>query len=210
MAAGVLILQYIKEESTQKEKLAVLLLRNKKSKKYMDGGGMSDGQTPHQTASRELLEESAGLLHISARLLKKQPHVRHKGYQVFVQCIEHPTPLDFKIFYKNQRILRSKKAPYAFQESDACTYVFVQQLLRDDLAHQTEDMHTRNHKGENIQILGRTKACLRKMFIEGDIDATQCIRTPLPIFLLQDTSVLGFSGLQTYTHNGTEGFKRAF
>ena len=210
MAAGVLVLQYIKEEPTQKEKLAVFLLRNKKNKKYMDGGGMSDGQAPHQAASRELLEESVGLIHISAHLLKRQPYVQHKDYRVFVQCIDHPTLLNLNIFYKNQRILRSKKAPRAFQESDSCTYVFVQQLLKDDLAHQKGDMRTRNYQGENIQILGRTKACLRKIFIEGDIDATQCIRTPLPVFLLQDTSVLGFSGMQTYTHRNAEGFQRSF
>ena len=80
-------------------------------------------------------------------------------------------------------------------QADAYTYVFIQQLLKDGLAHKRGDMQTQDWTGKRITIEGRSKAGLRKMFIEGDIDISTRIRNPITMVLKNNSKAFGFHGL---------------
>lgn len=188
MNAGILIFQYLFDSESNSNKLAVLLLKDRRGN-LMDPGGRESKNPKYKgsamTASRELYEESCKLIDIKVEQIKALPAFSWGNYKMFSVCINHDGPLQGEYFEANREQLKVDKAKRVYFESTGFTYVFVQQLLADGLRYQRNFMKTTDYQGHPVKIKSRTRGALKKILIKGKIDLSSVIYQALPLRLVE-------------------------
>lgn len=116
-------------------KFAIILFRNRFSKKYTDLGGYIDKKDYSKrdklaiTAAREAFEESCGLLLFNISKLGKN-YVDYIGYRCYIVRIESGK-VTRRSFIHNMKILhKSKNVPKDMKETDSMTRFYIDDLLR--------------------------------------------------------------------------------
>lgn len=194
--AGVLVI------GEYKNKLCVMLTRNKSSHKYSDFGGAYETRhkTLEETAHRELREESRNLFNISFDKFDKYvdiPAGTRYFYRVFIIKIND---VDQKYFKHNREIIDKSNAPRYWKETDRITWIPIENLTKDSqILDKRGDIKVKDINDESIIIHVRAKKAIA-YFIEkfgNNLKSIKVIANKSNL-IIHDSSVF---------HNKTYSFK---
>lgn len=177
---------------------AVILFRSKKGV-YGDGGGIPEktGEHPTETASRELTEESQGLLRIDINRAHRNGHVclhKHK-YIAFVIPVS-ACDVRRSMYHHNLSIAKQHKnsLPHHWKETDDMSHFFVSDLINAGLLSSTSGhlKGVRDVYGNVATIDSRAKAILRKGYLAGLL----CIGPQINKLRIDTTNGIGDKGMK--------------
>jgi hypothetical protein len=145
--------------------VAVILFRE--GGKFTDaGGGCDPGEDPLDTAQRELKEESMGLFRIDLRKARHERVPVPPNYTAFFVPVKGPPGVGVlkSMYQHNLRVTRHHAAllPSCWQETDAMTRFFIDDLLAAGLMTAPGDLHGAvDVYGKPQVVRGRAKAAIR-------------------------------------------------
>lgn len=169
--AGVILIENYTKGYNKKRGPAVILFRNRKTKRYGDGGGGRDnGEDIHDTARRELKEESCGLFRLTRKLIATSPYADHGSYIGFFVPIFSKNGIQSTQYRKNMDELKRVKASDEWQETDDMKRIFVLDLDLNTLNKRGNVDLREANSGNMITVEGKTKALLRIALQKGIFD----------------------------------------
>lgn len=159
--AGVLLI----EENYHGRGPAVILFRDRFTKRYNDGGGARDaGENIFDTARRELKEESCNLFRLTRASVATAEHVQHGPYVGFFIFVRSNNGIQSKSYFKNLKELQRIGAPKEWRETDNMKRVYLADIDVNVLNEQGHVDLPEAVTKKPITIEGKTKALLRRGF----------------------------------------------
>lgn len=167
--AGILLFSKHKNSSS-KDEISVLLMEDKSGENQDFGGNIDskEASTPNDalylTASKELFEESQGLINMHPEFLrsyadkiKKSKDSGTDQYACFYVFISD-NAIDVAEYKKNNNILSSKSID-GFNESNSINKFYISDIINE--LHKPDTIMCNDVDSNNKKIYGRTKGCIR-------------------------------------------------
>lgn len=184
MGAGVLLIDWT--STPTKSGLSVVLFREKWNGLYTDAGGANDaGESNESCASRELFEESAGLLDIDVGRLNKIKISLSSGYVAYVVPVREIERCHVESYLKNVETLRDSDVSSCFLETNGIAKFLLDDMIQagfmdcnsriaSTLELETLELKTLEAKGETretretrARISKRTACVIQKAYSQG-------------------------------------------
>ena len=162
--SGIATFQYVTCPTTKNPILCALMFENQK-RGFGFTGGFCDRESPCVAASREIFEESSGLLHIESSIVKNidPTYIFFGFYQSFPILIDSTIQLTTHMFHSNQQKLKEQNASRYYLEMSDIRYIPIQNMMDDGLLEGNGSMLTRDKDGQNIKIINRSRTLLKKI-----------------------------------------------
>ena len=171
--SAVAVFEDYKKTPKDQSHLAVVLFRDKKSKKYEHGGGGCDPrEEAHLAGKRELLEESRNLLRIPSGKVQSAPFQMTGQYRVHAIKVA-PGIIRRRDFEHNvnaiEKAVPSNSTGKSWREMDKMCRVYIFTLLEDGFLSlgNGEDFKTHDTDGNPVTIRDRDSIVLLKL-LRGD------------------------------------------
>jgi hypothetical protein len=170
--AGIIFVENYRNRTNTKYSPAVILFRDKHHGYYSDAGGTKDASDTNikYTASRETIEETANTFRISPNSLNSYNAVIHSyppnNYICYFIGIDS---VQSSYYHDNIRLIASRNAPHVWLETDDMARIYIDDFITANGLSQRGDLTVNDANGRQINIFGRTKACIRNAILSNII-----------------------------------------
>jgi hypothetical protein len=165
VGAGLAPFQYLKKHPQSKTESLYAILFGNTRREFGFTGGFCDKEAPYIAASRELFEESSGLLNISPKKLYGLRNIKvFLGiYRCYPIIIDIPLEITSEIFERNQMQLQGQGASKYHLEMKYVTYVSIDQMIQDGLLEGHGSFVSTDRNGEKVHIINRSRSVLQNI-----------------------------------------------